>query len=144
MEQSPLEAKTSRERAELLSGIRDQVGPLAAPPTDAAVVYVHGHSILVSTQPAGGRALAFTVPRAGELSPGSGVRANSLALRTIASANRARRHCAIGQSAGIRPWRLVRRYLLVPDRRVGVVGGLAPPSLSGPDATPEPLVQRSG
>jgi hypothetical protein len=46
MEPSPLEAKTSREGVKLLSGIPDQVRPLAAPPTDATVVYVHGHPFL--------------------------------------------------------------------------------------------------
>jgi hypothetical protein len=100
MEPGPLEAKTSRERVELLTGIPDQVGPLAAPPADAAVVYVHGHSILVSTQPAGGRAVAFTVPRAAEPSPGSGVRANSLALP---------HHCfRISREAALAPMRLGR------------------------------------
>jgi hypothetical protein len=51
MEPSPFEAKTSREGVQLLGGVPDQVGPLAAPPTDAAVVYVHSHPILSTQRP---------------------------------------------------------------------------------------------
>jgi hypothetical protein len=50
MEPSPLESEASHEGVELLSGISDQVGPLAASPMDAAVVDVHGHPYLPSAR----------------------------------------------------------------------------------------------
>jgi hypothetical protein len=43
MEPSPLKAEVGRERVELLGRIRNEVGPLAAAPADAAVIDVHGH-----------------------------------------------------------------------------------------------------
>jgi len=64
MEPSPPEAKGSREGVELLGGISDQVGPLAAPPTDAAVVYVHGHPSLSVPSLQVAVRLAFAIPRA--------------------------------------------------------------------------------
>jgi hypothetical protein len=66
MEPSPLEAKSRRECVELLSGIPDQVGPLAAPPTDTAVVYVHGHPFLSVPSLQVTARLALAVLRTGE------------------------------------------------------------------------------
>jgi hypothetical protein len=55
MEASRLQPEARGERVELLSGIRDQVGPLPAAPADAAVVQLGGHGSIVYTRRAGRR-----------------------------------------------------------------------------------------
>ena len=68
MEPSPVEAETGRECVELLGRIRNEVGPLATAPADAAVIDVHGHRLV--EYPPGDWLHAWAAPGAGYASAG--------------------------------------------------------------------------